>query len=69
MGRKPKDTKHLFLRGGRWWIKFNRGDTHIIKTTGCVEADLKAPKINGMSNCAPTCWKTRWRRRPRRSRT
>ena len=41
MGRKPKDTKHLFLRGGRWWIKFNRGDTHIIKTTGCVEADLK----------------------------
>jgi integrase len=41
MGRKPKDTKYLFLRGGRWWIKFNRGDTHIIKTTGCVEADIK----------------------------
>ena len=41
MGRKPKDTKYLFLRGGRWWIKFNRGDTHIIKTTGCAEVDLK----------------------------
>ena len=40
MGRLPKDTKYLFLRGGRWWIKFNRGDTHIIKTTGCVEADI-----------------------------
>ncbi len=41
MGRKPKDTKYLFLRGGRWWIKFNRGDTHIIKTTGCAEVDIK----------------------------
>ena len=42
MGRKPKDTKYLFLRGGRWWIKFNRGNTHIIKTTGCKEDELKA---------------------------
>lgn len=42
MGRKPKDTKYLFLRGGRWWIKYNRGSTHIVKTTGFKENELKA---------------------------